>query len=102
MSENLLELHDLVKEYPITSPLLQRPTGAVHAVSGVSFGVPAGCTFGLVGESGCGKTTVGRMIVGLEPPTSGEIVFQGRDVGRAPRRERRRSQRERQLVFQDP
>jgi peptide/nickel transport system ATP-binding protein len=102
MSENLLELRDLVKEYPITSPLLQRRTGAVHAVSGVSLDVPAGCTFGLVGESGCGKTTVGRMIVGLEPPTSGEIVFDGRDVGHAHRRERRRIQRDRQLVFQDP
>jgi oligopeptide/dipeptide ABC transporter ATP-binding protein len=98
----LLELRDVVKEYPITTRLLQRRTGAVQAVSGVSFEVPAGATFGLVGESGCGKTTIGRMIVGLERPTGGSIVFDGRDVTRLPLRQRRRLQRARQLVFQDP
>src|SRR6478735_95907 len=98
----LLELRDVVKEYPITSRLLQRRTGAVHAVSGVSFEVPAGSTFGLVGESGCGKTTIGRMIVGLERPTSGSIVFGGRDLAKLAFRERRRLQRQRQFVFQDP
>ena len=98
----LLELSDVVKEYPITTRLLQRRTGAVHAVSGVSFEVPAGATFGLVGESGCGKTTIGRMIVGLERPTGGSILFDGRDVARLPVRQRRRLQRARQLVFQDP
>jgi peptide/nickel transport system ATP-binding protein len=102
VTENLLELRDLVKQYPITSALLQRPIGAVQAVSGVSLAVPAGCTFGLVGESGCGKTTVGRMIVGLEQPTSGAVVFSGRDVAHVKMRERRRLQRDRQLVFQDP
>jgi peptide/nickel transport system ATP-binding protein len=98
----LLELRGVVKEYPITTRLLQRRTGAVHAVSGVSFEVPAGATFGLVGESGCGKTTIGRMIVGLERPTSGSILFDGRDVASLPLRQRRRLQRARQLVFQDP
>jgi len=102
VSENLLELRDLVKQYPITSALVQRQIGAVQAVSGVSLGIPAGCTFGLVGESGCGKTTVGRMIVGLEQPTSGAVLFDGRDVAHVKMRERRRLQRDRQLVFQDP
>lgn len=102
MTETLLELRDVVKEYSVTSSVLQRKVGAVHAVSGVSLSVPAGGTFGLVGESGCGKTTVGRMIVGLERPTSGEVVFAGRDISRPAFRERRRLQRERQFVFQDP
>jgi len=99
VSEAILELRDVVKEYPVTSRILQRRIAAVHAVSGVSLQVPEGATFGLVGESGCGKTTVGRMIVGLERPTSGSIVF---DLGELGLRERRRLQRQRQLVFQDP
>ncbi len=98
----MLELRDLVKEFPITSHVLQRRVGAVQAVSGVSFSVPAGSTFGLVGESGCGKTTIGRMIVGLERPTAGSILFDNRDVSTLTRRERRRLHRDRQLVFQDP
>jgi oligopeptide/dipeptide ABC transporter ATP-binding protein len=102
VSEILLELRDVVKEYPMTSRVLQRRVAAVHAVSGVSLQVPEGATFGLVGESGCGKTTVGRMIVGLERPTSGSIVFDGRDLATLRFRERRRLQRHRQLVFQDP
>src|SRR5262249_51040350 len=102
VSENLLELRDVVKEYPVTSRVLQRRIAAVHAVSGVSLEVPAGATFGLVGESGCGKTTVGRMIVGLERPTAGSIVFEGRDLAELAFRERRRLQRQRQFVFQDP
>jgi peptide/nickel transport system ATP-binding protein len=102
VTETLLELRDVVKEYAVTSRVLQRRIAAVHAVSGVSLAVPAGATFGLVGESGCGKTTVGRMIVGLERPTSGSVLFGGSDVSRLPFRERRRLQRDRQLVFQDP
>jgi peptide/nickel transport system ATP-binding protein len=102
MTEPLLELRDVVKEYAVTSAVLQRRVGAVHAVSGVSLSVPAGGTFGLVGESGCGKTTVGRMIVGLERPTAGSVVFDGRDISKPAFRERRRLHRERQFVFQDP
>jgi oligopeptide/dipeptide ABC transporter ATP-binding protein len=101
-SAPLLELRDVVKEYAVTSPVLQRRVAAVHAVSGVSLEIPAGSTFGLVGESGCGKTTIGRMIVGLERPTGGSILFGGRDVSRLSLGERRRAPRERQLVFQDP
>ncbi|HYW27989.1 MAG TPA: ABC transporter ATP-binding protein [Terriglobales bacterium] len=98
----MVELRDVVKEFPITSRVLQRRLAAVHAVSGVSLSVPAGSTFGLVGESGCGKTTIGKMIVGLERPTRGSIHFDGRDVWTLSRSERRRLRRDRQLVFQDP
>ena len=87
-----LEVRDLVKEFPVTSgAILQRKVGAVHAVSGVSFSVEAGQTFGLVGESGCGKTTVGRLITGLETATSGSLVVDGEDFLQLSKRERRRS-----------
>ncbi len=76
--EPLLELRNLVKEYPVTSgAILQRRAGAVHAVSDVSFTVNAGETFGLVGESGCGKTTIGKLIVALERPNSGASRWPG-------------------------
>ncbi|HEY2549086.1 MAG TPA: ABC transporter ATP-binding protein [Streptosporangiaceae bacterium] len=96
----LLEVRDLIKEFPITSGLLQRRTGAVHAVSGVSFSVPAGQTFGLVGESGCGKTTIGRLVVALERPDSGQVLLDGDDV--SGRGSMRRHRRDLQLMFQDP
>jgi peptide/nickel transport system ATP-binding protein len=99
----LLELRNLVKEFPVTSgAILQRKVGAVHAVSDVSFSVPAGTTFGLVGESGCGKTTIGKMIVALEKPNSGEITVGGVDVARLRGGELRRKRRDLQLMFQDP
>jgi oligopeptide/dipeptide ABC transporter ATP-binding protein len=100
--QTLLEIHDLVKEFPISSGLLQRKIGAVHAVSGVSFSVAAGQTFGLVGESGCGKTTIGRMVVALEKPTSGEVTLHGANVANMKRGELRRYRRDLQLMFQDP
>jgi oligopeptide/dipeptide ABC transporter ATP-binding protein len=92
----------VVKEFGITSPILQRRVRTIHAVSGVSLQVPAGSTFGLVGESGCGKSTVARLMVGLEKPTRGAVVFDGRDVSTVPLLGRRRFRRDRQLVFQDP
>jgi oligopeptide/dipeptide ABC transporter ATP-binding protein len=99
----LLELHNLVKEFPVTSgAILQRKVAAVHAVSDVSFSVPAGMTFGLVGESGCGKTTIGKMIVALETPNSGAITLAGRDVSKLRGGELRRKRRDLQLMFQDP
>jgi peptide/nickel transport system ATP-binding protein len=98
----LLSVSHLVKNFAVTSgAVLQRKVGEVSAVADVSFAIPAGSTFGLVGESGCGKTTVGRLIVGLEKPTAGSIVLGGRDRATLPRRERRRQARAVQLMFQD-
>ena len=102
MSAPLVRIRDLTKHYPIRTGLLQRTTGAVRAVDGVSFDVAAGETLALVGESGCGKTTTGRAILRLIEPTSGEITFDGIDV-RALRGEALRQLRRRmQIVFQDP
>ena len=99
----LLELRNLVKEFPVTAgAILQRKVAAVHAVSDVSFSVPAGTTFGLVGESGCGKTTIGKLIVALERPSSGSIVVNGEDVSTLRRGDLRRKRRDLQLMFQDP
>jgi peptide/nickel transport system ATP-binding protein len=98
----LLELRNLVKEFPVTSGVLQRKVAAVHAVSDVSFSVPAGTTFGLVGESGCGKTTIGKLIVALEKPNSGSITLAGEDVSKLHGSDLRRKRRDLQLMFQDP
>jgi peptide/nickel transport system ATP-binding protein len=101
-AEPLLELRNLVKEFPITSGLLQRKVASVKAVSDVSFSVPAGTTFGLVGESGCGKTTIGKMIVALEKPSSGAVTLAGMNVSKLHGGELRRKRRDLQLMFQDP
>jgi peptide/nickel transport system ATP-binding protein len=98
----LLELRNLVKEYPITSGMLQRKVASVKAVSDVSFSVPAGTTFGLVGESGCGKTTIGKVIVALEKPNSGSVTLGDLDVSKLRGNELRRKRRDLQLMFQDP
>jgi peptide/nickel transport system ATP-binding protein len=98
----LLTVSRLVKNFTVTAgAVLQRKVGQVSAVADVSFAVPVGSTFGLVGESGCGKTTIGRLIVGLEKPNSGQIVLGGRDLASLPRRERRQQARQVQLMFQD-
>jgi peptide/nickel transport system ATP-binding protein len=100
--EPILSVRGLVKDYEATTGgLLRRTSGRVSAVAGVSFEVRPGETFGLVGESGCGKSTVGRLVVGLEQPTDGQIVLDGTDIARLPRRERRRMHRQVQLMFQD-
>jgi peptide/nickel transport system ATP-binding protein len=99
----LLEVRDMVKEFPVTAgAILQRKVGAVHAVSGVSFAVEAGQTFGLVGESGCGKTTIGKLVVALERPTSGQVLLGGRDVASMRGERLRKYRRDLQLMFQDP
>jgi oligopeptide/dipeptide ABC transporter ATP-binding protein len=99
----LLEVRDLVKEFPVTAGLiLQRQVAAVHAVSDVSFTVTAGETFGLVGESGCGKTTIGRVVVALERPNSGTVLLNGQSVFGLGGGELRRQRRDLQLMFQDP
>ena len=99
----LLEVRDLVKEFPVTAgAILQRKVAAVHAVSSVSFTVAAGETFGLVGESGCGKTTIGRVVVALERPDSGAVLLNGQDISALSGGELRRQRRDLQLMFQDP
>jgi peptide/nickel transport system ATP-binding protein len=98
----LLTVNNVVKEFPIRRGILQRQTGAVHAVSDVTFEVQKGEAFGLVGESGCGKTTLGRMIVGLETVSSGRIVIDGDEVSKLRGHELRRKRRDLQLIFQDP
>ncbi len=99
----LLEVDRLVKEFPVTSGVvLQRKVGSVKAVSDVSFSIRKGETFGLVGESGCGKTTIGRLTVALERADSGRIVFDGVDVRGLRGKALRRQRRDMQLMFQDP
>ncbi|MDX8152613.1 ATP-binding cassette domain-containing protein [Patulibacter brassicae] len=101
--DNILEVRELVKEFPITKGLLvRRRVDAVRAVRGVSFDVRRGETFGLVGESGCGKSTTARMICRLIDPTSGSIAFDGRDVAPLRRGELGPFRRDVQMVFQDP
>jgi peptide/nickel transport system ATP-binding protein len=98
----LLTIENLVKDFPVTAgAVLQRKVGAVSAVADVSFAVPSGTTFGLVGESGCGKTTIGRLIVGLEDATAGTITLNNTSLTDISRRERRRQASAVQLMFQD-
>jgi peptide/nickel transport system ATP-binding protein/oligopeptide transport system ATP-binding protein len=98
----LLEVTDLVKHYPVRSGILRRRAGTVHAVDGVSFSVGAGETLGLVGESGCGKSTVARSVLRLVEPTSGSIRINGRDITHLGKTELRAHRRSMQIVFQDP
>jgi oligopeptide/dipeptide ABC transporter ATP-binding protein len=101
--ETLVEVRDLVKHFEIRGGLLGiRKLGAVRAVDGVSFSVRRGETLGLVGESGCGKTTLGKVLLRLIPPTSGEVLFKGRPIFELGRREMTAVRRDMQLVFQDP
>jgi oligopeptide transport system ATP-binding protein len=102
MNAALLRVRDLVKRFPVRSGLLQRQTGQVHAVEGVSFDLHAGTTLGLVGESGCGKSTTGRCVLRLLEPTVGEVRFDGRDTGTLSAAARRSLAREMQIIFQDP
>jgi oligopeptide transport system ATP-binding protein len=101
-SQPLLEVRGLQTWFPIRRGLLQRITGHVKAVDGVDFALGKGETLGLVGESGCGKTTVGRSILRLIEPTGGEVLFEGRDVRRMGAEELRLLRRRMQIIFQDP
>ena len=102
MTEPLLRVRDLVKHFPVRAGVFARQVDKVHAVDGVSFDIAAGETLGVVGESGCGKSTTGRCILRLIEPTSGEVWFEGRDVTAMNKDELRALARDMQIIFQDP
>jgi oligopeptide/dipeptide ABC transporter ATP-binding protein len=102
-ADALIEVRDLVKQFPIKgSYLVRRQLGAVHAVDGVSFDVRRGETFGIVGESGCGKSTTARLLMRLLVPTSGSVRFDGREIANLKTSEIKPLRREMQMIFQDP
>jgi oligopeptide/dipeptide ABC transporter ATP-binding protein len=101
--EPLVEIRDLVKHFPLTSGILiQRKIGAVQAVDGISFDILRGETLGIVGESGCGKSTTARLIVRLIDPTAGSVKFEGREIATLKGRPLKDMRREMQMIFQDP
>ena len=102
MSEPILEIKHLKKYFPVKGGFWSKTIGNVHAVDDVSFYLYKGETLGLVGESGCGKSTTGRLILKLLEPTAGKILFEGRDISRLDRQRLKSLRRELQLIFQDP
>jgi oligopeptide/dipeptide ABC transporter ATP-binding protein len=98
----LVEVKNLVKHFPIRKGLLSRITGHVKAVDGIDFKINAGETLGLVGESGCGKTTAGRTLLRLIPATAGEVLYEGKDVMKMRASEMRLMRKNMQIIFQDP
>ena len=100
--EYLLEVNDLVKWFPIKSSVFKRTVGNVKAVDGVSFKIRRGQTMGLVGESGCGKSTCGRTILRLQEKTSGQVLLGGQDIFALNKEELRKLRPRMQIVFQDP
>ena len=103
MSDALLEINDVTKHFPVTRGIIfQKQVAAVKAVDGVSLSVKRGETLGIVGESGCGKSTLARVIMRLLEPTSGSVIFDGRDISRLSQSELRPVRREMMMIFQDP
>jgi oligopeptide transport system ATP-binding protein len=102
MAMALLEVRNLTKYFPIKKGILSRTAGQVRAVDGVSFAIEKGKTLGLVGESGCGKTTVGRSLLRLVEPTSGEVIVNGKDLLAMDKEELRKMRASLQIIFQDP
>ena len=102
MAEKLLDVRNLKKHFPIKGGVLSKIVGYVYAVDGVSFFLNKGETLGLVGESGCGKSTTGRLILRLIDLTDGEVTFEGKDVARLNKQEMRSLRRDMQIIFQDP
>ena len=100
--EPLIRVENLKKYYPIRGGVITHTTGYVHSVDGVSFSIAEGETLGLVGESGCGKSTVGRQLVGLEAPTGGRLFYQGKDMEKLSGKEKKSVRTQLQMVFQDP
>lgn len=101
-NDAILEVKDLKMHFPVTRGLLRRKVADVKAVDGVTFNLQRGETLGLVGESGCGKTTTGRCILRLYQPTEGQILFEGEDIAALPEKEMRRIRSQMALIFQDP
>lgn len=101
-NETLIKVENLVKHYPINGGLLMRQVATIHAVDGVSFEIKRSETFGLVGESGCGKSTTGRAILHLEQPTSGNVIFNGVNLDSLDKTQLRKQRKNMQMIFQDP
>ena len=102
MPETLVQINDLVKQFPVRAGVLQRQVATVDAVDGVNLEILAGQSVGLVGESGCGKTTLGRMLVRLLEPTSGSIIFDGEDITHLKQKQLKPFRNRVQIIFQDP
>ncbi len=99
----LVEVRDLKMHFPITKGIIfQRQVGSIKAVDGLNFSLYRGETLGLVGESGCGKSTTGRAILQLYRPTGGEVIFEGKDLTKTKGEELRKMRRRMQMIFQDP
>lgn len=98
----ILEIKNLVKHFPVNAGLFSRSREYVHAVDGVNFTIQAGETFGLVGESGCGKSTVAQLLLRLLDPDAGQILFDGRDISQLSHKQMKPLRKEMQIIFQDP